>query len=96
MLISFTKLEKAMDMNPEDETFHTTQYQEPLLKYVENKYCDKHRRMSVTEPDNDQHSNLFLSAKASGFGQSSFHPYNLSSYDYINLTPKCVAETILG
>jgi len=36
------KWDKGMDINPEDETSYTTQYQEACLKYVENEYCAKH------------------------------------------------------
>jgi len=35
-LRSFRKWEKGMDINPEDETSYTTQYQEVFLQYVEN------------------------------------------------------------
>jgi hypothetical protein len=35
-LRSFRKWDKGMDINPEDETSYTTQYQEACLKYVEN------------------------------------------------------------
>jgi len=35
-LRSFRKWDKGMDINPEDATSYTTQYQEPFLKYVEN------------------------------------------------------------
>jgi len=38
----FRKLDKGMDINPEDETSYTTQYQVACLKYVENEYCAKH------------------------------------------------------
>ena len=41
-LRSFRKWDKGMDINPEDETSYTTQYQEAFLKYVENEYCAKH------------------------------------------------------
>jgi len=43
MLRSFRKWDKGMDINPEDETFYTTQYQEAFPKYVEKEYCVKHR-----------------------------------------------------
>jgi len=62
-------------MNPEDETSDTTQYQDAFLKYMENEYCTKHQRISVSKPDNDQHSNFFPSANLSGYDQSSFDPY---------------------
>jgi hypothetical protein len=35
-LRSFRKWDKGMDINPEDKTSYTTQYQEAFLKYVEN------------------------------------------------------------
>jgi len=41
-LRSFRKWDKGMDINPEDVTSYTTQYQEAFLKYVENEYCAKH------------------------------------------------------
>ena len=38
----FRKWDKEMDINTEDETFYTTQYQDAFLKYVHNEYCAKH------------------------------------------------------
>jgi hypothetical protein len=35
-LRSFRKWDMGMDINPDDETSFTTQYQEAFLKYVEN------------------------------------------------------------
>ena len=95
-LQSFWKWEKALEINSEEEMSYTTQYQEALLKYVENEYCAKHLRLSVTQPKNNQRSNIFPSGNESGFGQSSFHPYDLSSDDDEYLTRKCVAETTPG
>jgi len=92
MLWSFTKWDKVMDMNPEDETSYTTQYQEALLKYVEKKYCAKHLPMSVIKPENVLGSNCFPTPKACGFGKSSFDPYDWSSNDEEYLTAKSVAE----
>jgi len=37
-LRSFMKWDKGMDINPEDETSYTTQYQEAFLKYMEKEY----------------------------------------------------------
>jgi hypothetical protein len=48
-LRSFRKWDKGMDINPEDKTSYTTQYQEAFLKYVENEYCAKHRRVPVSK-----------------------------------------------
>jgi hypothetical protein len=42
-LRSFRKWDKAMHINPEDDMSYSTQIQEALLKYVENKYCAKHQ-----------------------------------------------------
>jgi hypothetical protein len=46
-LRSFRNWDMGMDINPEDETSYTTQYQEAFQKYVENKYFAKHRRLPV-------------------------------------------------
>jgi len=85
-----------MDINPEDETSYTTQYQEAFLKYVENKYCAKHRRLPVTKSDNIPNNNLSIFAIASRSGQSSYDPYDLSSDDEEYLMPNNVAETTPG
>jgi len=82
-----------MDINPEDETSYTTQYQEAFLEYVENEYCAKDRRVPVNILENVPSINLVLSATASGSYQSSFDPYDLSSDDEEYLTPNNVAET---
>ena len=37
-LWSFQKWDKEMNINPEDETSYTTQFQEAFSKYVENEY----------------------------------------------------------
>ena len=95
-LRSFRKWDKAMNMNPENEMSNTTKSQDVVLKYVENEYCTKHRRTSITKPENDQHHNFFPSAKHSGFGRSSFDPYDLSSNDDKYFKPKCVAELTPG
>jgi len=90
----FRKWDKAMDINSEDKTSYTPQYQEAFLKYVKNEYCAKDWRMSVIKPENDPHSLIPHYAKDSGFGQSSFDPYDLSSDDEEYWTPKCVAVSI--
>jgi len=81
-----------MDVNPEGETSYTTQYHEAFLKYVENEYCAKHRRVPVNELETIPSTNLVPSATASGSYQSSFDPYDLSSDDEEYLTPNNVAE----
>jgi hypothetical protein len=85
-----------MDINPADETSYTTQYQEAFLKYVENEYCAKHRRVAVNKVEIVPSSNLVSSAMASGSYQSSFDPYNLPSDDVEYLTPDNLAETTPG
>jgi hypothetical protein len=80
-LRSFRKWDKGMDINSEDETSYTTQYQEALRKYVENEYCAKHRRVLVNKLETVQNSNFVPSATASGSYQSSFEPYDSSSDD---------------
>ena len=70
-----------MDINPEDQTSYTTQYQESFLKYVENEYCPKCRLVLVIKPESIASNHGFPSATASGSSQSSFDPYDLSSDD---------------
>jgi len=82
-----------MDINPEEKTSYTTKYIEVFLKYVENEYCAKHRCVPVNYPDNVLSSNLVPSAIASGSGQSSSDPYDLSSDDQDYLMPSNLAIT---
>jgi len=91
-LRSFRKWEKGMDINPEDETSYTAQYQEAILKNLANDRSATHRRIPVIQPENVPPSNIFLTPMASGFGHSSFDPYDLSSDDKEYLTPERVAE----
>jgi len=90
------KWDKRTDINTEDKTFYTTQYQEALLKYVENKYCVKHRRVPVDKHESLPSSILISSTTAAGSCQSSFDPYDLSSNDEECLLPNNVAETTPG
>jgi hypothetical protein len=92
-LRSFRKWDKGMDINSEDETSYTIQYQEAFLKYVENEYCTKHRCALVNKLETVLSSKLVPSATASGSYQSSFDPYDLSSDDEEYLTPNNVPET---
>jgi len=70
-----------MDINHKDGTSHTTQYEVVFLKYVENKYCAKHRQMSIIKSEEVLGSNLFPSANDSGFAQSCYDAYHWSSDD---------------
>jgi len=85
-----------MDINRQDETSCTTQYQEAFLKYFENEYCAKNRRVPVNKHESLPSSNLIPSVTASGSCQSSFDPYDLSSDDEEYLTPNNVAEMTPG
>jgi hypothetical protein len=95
-LKSFRKWDEGMDINPEDKTSYTTHYQEAILKYVENEYCAKHRRVPVNKFETVLNSNFVPSATASGSNQSSFDPYDSSSDDEEYVTPNNVAETTPG
>jgi len=85
-----------MDINPEDETSYTTQYQQAFLKYVENEYCAKHQRVPVNTLETVPSSNLIPSVTASGSYQSSLDPYDLSSDVEEYLTPNNVTERTPG
>jgi len=85
-----------MDINPEDVTSYTTQYQEAFLKYVENEYSAKHWCVPVNKHETLPRSNLMPSVTALGSCQSSFDPYDLSSHDEEYWTPKDVAEMTPG
>jgi hypothetical protein len=63
-LRSFSKWDKEIDINPLDETSYTRQYQEAFLKYVENEYSTKHRRVPVNKLETVPCSNLVPSAMA--------------------------------
>jgi len=95
-LQSFRKWHKGMDINSEDETSYTTQYQEAFLKYVENEYWAKHRRLPVIVSDNTLNNNLSSFEMDSRSGQSSYAPYDLSSDDDEYLMPTNVAKTTPG
>jgi hypothetical protein len=73
-LRQFRKWDKAMNINPEDETFYTTQYQEAFLKYVENGYRVKHRRVPVNKLESLLSRNPIPFTTASRSWQSSFDP----------------------
>jgi hypothetical protein len=92
----FSMWDKGMDINPEDETSYTTQYQEAFLKYVENEYCVKHQRVPVNNFVTIPSSNLVPTAMASGSYQSSFDAYDSSSDDEEYVAPHNVTETTPG
>jgi len=90
-LPSFRKWDTGKNINPEDETSYTTQYQEVFQKYVENEYCAKHRPVPVNKLARVLSSNLVPSAMASGTYPLSFDTFDLSNDDEEYLTPKIVA-----
>jgi len=89
----FRKWVKGMDIKPEGKTSYTTQYWEALLTYVENENCAKRGWLLIIKPERILCNNLFPSAMTSGFGQSSFDPYDLSSDDEEYEMPNNMAET---
>jgi len=96
MLRSFEKWDKGMDIHPDDETSYITQYQQAFVKYVENEYCAKHRRVPVNTHESWLRSNLILSRTVSGTCQSSFDPYDVWIDDEEYFTPNNVAGTTQG
>jgi len=92
----FRKLDMGMDIDPEDKTSYTTQYNEAFMKYVENEYCAIHGHVPINKHESLPSGNYIPSAKSSGSYQSSFDPYDLSSDDEEYLTPTNVAETTPG
>jgi hypothetical protein len=85
-----------MDINPEDETSYTTQYQEAVLKYVENEYCAQYRCLPVNKLETVLSNILLPAAMASVSCQPSFAPYDLSSDEEEYLTSDNVTETTTG
>jgi hypothetical protein len=63
---------------------------------VENEYCAKHRQWPVTTLETVPDNNLGSSAMVSRCGESSYHPYDLSSDDEEYLMPNNVAKTTPG
>jgi len=92
----FRKWNKGMDINPDDETFYTTQYKEAFLKNVENKYYTRHQHVLVTKPETILNNNLVSSWMAFRSGQYSYDPYDMSSDDKDYLMPNHVAEMTPG
>jgi hypothetical protein len=93
---SFRKWDKAIHINPEDETSYTTQFQEALLKYVENEYCTKQQGVPGNKLETIPSSNFVPSTMASGSYQSSFDQYDSSGDDEEHVPPNNVAEMTPG
>jgi len=64
-LRSLRKENKGIDINTQDETFYTTQYQKVFLKYAENEYSAKHRCLAIFKSESVSSNNLFASTTAS-------------------------------
>jgi len=78
-LRSLGKWDKRINLNPKDKRSYTTQYQEAFVKYLENEYCAKLRRVPVDKHESLPSCNLVASATASGSCQLSCNTYDLSS-----------------
>jgi hypothetical protein len=85
-------LDKVIDINLENKRSYTTRYEQEFLKYVENDYCAKHRRVPVNKPESVPSSNLFPSAMATGSSQSCFYLYDFSGDSEEYTTPDNVTE----
>jgi len=92
----FRNWDKGMDIDPEDETSYTTQYQEAFRKYAENEYCAKHQHVPVNQLESLPSSNLTPSATASWSCELSFDPSDFSSNEDEYLTPNHVAQMTPG
>jgi len=93
---SFRKWDKAMNINPGDKTSDTTQCQETFLKYDENEYCAKDRRVLANKHESSTGNNLTPSKTVLGSCQSFFDPYDLSGDNEEYVTPNNVAEMTPG
>jgi len=65
---SYWKWDKGIDIYPEEETFYHTQNQQWFLKYVENEYGVKQRRVLVNKLKHILSNNLVPSSTGSGYG----------------------------
>jgi len=95
-LQSFRKQDRGININPQEETSYTTQYEEALLKYVENEYYTKRRCLPVIDSEPVPSNNLFSFVMASRSGQSCYNPSDLSSDNEQYLMPKNVADETPG
>jgi len=85
-----------MIIGPKYPCNNTTQHQQAILRYLENEYCAKHRRVPVNKHESLPSCNVIPSATASGSCQSSFDQYDYSSNDEEYLMCNNVAEMTPG
>jgi hypothetical protein len=95
-LRSFRKWDKAIDINPEDKSCYSTQYQETLHQYVKNGYSAKHRRVPDNRVNCIPSNIIILSATAAGSGLWAFDSYDLCSDHEEYSTRNKVVETTPG
>jgi len=75
---------------------YTTKYHEAFLKYVENRFCTKHRGVLVNTHESLPRSYRIPSRKVLGSCQSSFDPCDVSRDDEEYLSPNNAAVTKPG
>jgi len=85
-----------MDINREDQSSESTQYQKAFLNYVENEQSTKHRRFHLTERESIPSNNVISSANAPRSGQSGQDPCDLSNNDEELIMSIYVAERTPG
>jgi len=96
MLRSCWKWYKGMDIHHGDKTSYNPQYPEVFLKYMENDYWAKHRRLPIIKPESVPSNNIFPSTMASRSSQSSFDTYDLFSDEEEYLLPENGAQMTPG
>jgi hypothetical protein len=95
-LRSFSKWDKAMDVNPEDTGSFTGKYTHRFLKYVEHEYCSKDPILPnfILETTND--NDPFSTSPVSGPGHLFYNPNVLSTDDAEYMTPANLIESTPG
>jgi hypothetical protein len=71
--------EMGKDIDTEDESDCTNQYQQPFLQYEENKYFARYRPLLVTKSEKIPNNHVVSPTPASRSGQSSCDPYDMPS-----------------
>jgi len=84
----FRKWHIGMDIDPDDVTSYTTQYQQAFLKYMEHEYFGKRTCLPVIKPRGLPSNNLFPPAMSSASSQSFFDSDDLYSNDEEYVMPE--------